>query len=367
MSDAWESLGPLYGKLGLATSPQIITARRAAAQAGFQAFKRVHLSGMLRAAFGLGDSEGSKPLFDVMRGADPTLDMQPSDKEAQLLAGAILQAEINHKSALGNLTALGVLTASFGGVRQSAVMPDLAKAADQALANAQIGSSGGPTPFVVAKRPDDVNEAVEGLSLMQTNYGQTVTGPIAIAAIKKLADSVDTVQETSVAQANAAIAYTRRLEEELRTYWWVVGGWSDALRKPFKDLDQSEAAIRAGAELAHKTSLPLGLFAAPALIDKVIRQDRKGRLAKTSLSTAVSGIDVAWRTSFKAAAENFGDLLPVTLALHLAAESGDADDWQPRFKRRTGFAATTTLGALDLALQVYREIILGRTLTAAKQ
>lgn len=367
MSDRWEYLGPLYGKLGLATSADTITARKAAAKAGYDAFKRVHLSGMLRAAFGFGDGTESKPLFDIMRAADPTLDLQPSDKEAQLLAGAVLQAEIDDKSGLGNLAALGIVTTSFGAVRQNAVMPSLVAAAEQALANAQFGAGGQTSAVVAAKRPDDVNEAIEAVGVVNTNYGQSVAGASTIAAIKKVADYAGSAHQAAATHANTAIAYTRRLEEELRTYWWVVGGWSDALRKPFKDLGQNEAAIRAGAELADKTSLPLGLFAAPALIDKVVRQDRKGRLTKSSLGEAVTGIDAVWRARFRTAAEGFGDLLPITLALHLAAESGDADDWQPSFKRRTRLAATTTMAALDLALQLYREIVLARALAAAKQ
>lgn len=366
MSDEWGGLGPLYAKLGLATSAQVITARKAAAKAGYGAFRQAHLAGALRASLGSGDPAEAKLLFDAMREADPTLDLQPSDKEAQVLVGTVLQVEMNSKSALSGLTALGIVAALFGGVRQSTVMPNLFADAEQALANAQYASNTSPPNLVASKRPDDVNEKIDAVGVVSTNYGQAVAGPAAIAALKRIADYADTAHTAAATQANTAIAYASKLEEELRTYWWVVGGWSDHLRKPFRDLSQSEASLRAGAELAEKTTLPLGLFAAPALIDKVVRQDRKGRLTKSALADAVKGVDPAWRARFQPAATSHGDLLPVTLALHLSAESGDADDWQPRFSRTTGINAQTTMGALDLALQLYREIILARAFASAK-
>ena len=60
------------------------------------------------------------------------------------------------------------------------------------------------------------------------------------------------------------------------------------------------------------------------------------------------------------------DLLPVSLALSASAESSEGEDWRPRFKRITGISADVSLTMLDLALQLYREILLARVLPAAK-
>lgn len=365
MAVSWDRLGPLYAKLGIATSASLIEARKAAAQAGYVAFKRPHLGGAVRCALGLGVTPDVVPLFTAMRAKDPTLDLELTDKEAQLLLGAIVAAEMSEGTGLGGLAALGVVTGSFGGVRQSSVDPGLVAAAEQSLANLQMASGGQSSNLVVAKRPDDVTAAIEALAPLNTNYGQTLTAASVTAAIQKLAEYVDSAHTAAATQAKVAIAYSRRLEEELRTYWWVVGGWSDQLGKPFKALGQSDAALRAGVELAEKTTLPLGLFAAPALLDKVIRQDRKARLTKPAVGDAVKEVDENWRKGRqKVAATGSGDLLPLSLALELSAESGDADDWRPRFKRLTGIDAGSAMGPLDTALQIYREILFGRALAA---
>lgn len=364
---SWDELGPLYAKLGISTSADIIVARRTAAEAGFEAFKAAQLAGLLRATLGLGWSADADPLLAAMRGKDPTLDLQPTDREASLLLGTIGSAELDERSALGGLVALGLVVAGFGGTRSSPTMPDLARKADKTLAEMQLAGGGvGQKLPTTNKTPDDLTAALDAMSVFQTNWGPALNGTTGMAAIRKIAEIATAARTAAATQANAAIAHTRRLEEELRAYWWVVGAWSDDLRKPFAMIGLGEAALRAGRELAEKTTLPLGIFAAPALLDKVLRHDRKGRMTKVTIAGAVKGVEPAWRRQFAPTAAAHGDLLPVSLALHLSAESNDADDWKAKFKRIAQVEADTEATPLQLAVQLHREILLSRALPTPK-
>lgn len=362
----FDGLGPIYAKMGIATAPEIIAVRKAAAEAGYKAFKTVHLASAIRGALGLGVDSGAKPLFDAMRENDPTLDLEPSDIEATALLGAILSAEMKLRKALGGLVALGIVTAAFGAVRQSPTHPQLVREAEETLANMQLVVSSRPTDVATSKIPDDVKEALDAMTVSNNGYGQILAPNPAMAAIRAVADYALTVHASATTSANNTTGYTRRLEEELRTYWWVVGGWSDELKAAFRSMKQSEAAILAGYELATKTTLPLGLFAAPALLDRVIREDRKGRPQKPMLSEAVREVPEAFRTRFQPAIALNGDLLPVSLALQLSGEVGEDEDWRPRFKRTTGLSADSKMGPHDLALQMYREAVIARVLPRAK-
>lgn len=362
----FDALGPIYAKMGIATAPEIIAARKTAAEAGYKLFKTVHLASAVRGALGFGVDAGAKPLFDAMHKADPTLDIEPTDLEASALLAAILSGEMKDRSRLGGLTALALVTAAFGAVRQSPTHPQLIREAEETLANMQISVASRPADASALEMPADVTEALDAMTVQNNGYGQILTPAPAQAAIRKVAEYALAAQAATIASVNNANSYTRRLEEELRTYWWVVGGWSDELNKTFRSMKQSEAAILAGYELATKTTLPLGLFAGLALLDRVIREDRKGRPQKPTLSDAISEAPAALRTRFQAVTGLNGDLLPISLALQLSGEVGDDEDWRPRFKRLTRISADSKMGPHDLALQMYREVVIARALPRAK-
>lgn len=363
---AWDALGPVYAKLGIATAPEVISARKEAAEAGYDVFKEAHLASAVRGVLGLGVDSGVSPLFEAMREKDPTLDLEPTDIEATALLSAILSAEMASSSKLGGLVALALVTAAFGATRQSATHPTLVRSAEEKLANMQLAGSSPPRSYAAPPMPDEVTAALDAIAPINTNYGPALSAAPATEAIRKIADYALGAYAAAATQANQAQSYTKRLEEELRTYWWVVGGWSDEAKKPFRELDQHKATILAGYELAAKTSLPLGLFAAPALLDRVIREERKGRPAKVPLAESVVAAPSGFGARFGAFIATNGDLLPLSFAIQLAGESGPDEDWKPRFKRIAKLSADMKIGPSDIALQMYREALLSRALPQSK-
>jgi GTPase-associated system helical domain len=149
----------------------------------------------------------------------------------------------------------------------------------------------------------------------------------------------------------------------LVTQWWVVGGWSGEVERLFSDMETTEAARQAGWELVAKNPAPLGLHAAPALLNLVLERGRED-IAEISLDQALGEVDLSWR---KATFEDFSaspnaSLFPIFLMFGLSAEANDAEDWKAPFTRRTGIDPKATISPLNFAVQVYRERILRRQL-----
>lgn len=139
-------------------------------------------------------------------------------------------------------------------------------------------------------------------------------------------------------------------------HWWVVGGWSAEADSFFRDLDAAEAAVQAGWELAGMTSSPLGLHAAPALLDLVLERSRDS-LPEIAVVAASKAPKLVWRkTNFESIAGGpLAPLLPISTMFGLSADSADEEDWKPAFTRKTGMDPATTIAPMNLAVQVYRE------------
>ena len=161
-------------------------------------------------------------------------------------------------------------------------------------------------------------------------------------------------------QLTAIVKYQQRLQEDANLHWWVIGGWSSDERCPFGNFSPAEAAVRAGKELADLTKLPAGPYSAPALLDLVLQKVPGGPQSMITLRQATMACAAPWRRSWctDVEAASHGVLMPLSLAAAIAAESDDAPDWEPRFKRSALIPPDTQMSALDLALQMFRERLL---------
>ncbi len=184
-----------------------------------------------------------------------------------------------------------------------------------------------------------------------------------VTAFQELGKYAEAGALAAAANANVLLDYVGRVELELRLYWWVTGGWSSDAAKPFRRMRVTEAALRGGKELAEKAFNEVGLFAAPAMLDMILERGRsEGELVPVSLDDISKTGDLAWRQNVFSAVGSgaFSDIAAVSTALYLAAESGDADDWHPRFFRITGVRVDAMLDPVSLGLQLYRECLLSK-------
>src|SRR5271156_6246952 len=360
MTSAIRRMGILYGKLGLATDAGLIEKRAAGVEAAAKALKVEHIGELLRILFGLRGATKPAGFLTQFSEVDPTFDVQPSDYEAALLAGSVVAYEMEKGTDITGKLALCLVTASFGGIRQPIVDNQLISIGDQTLAREQGNLSVAYTAGKYYQQPRALTEAVQSLQQIQLqpnpqNFVQA--HPHIVASIQALCKYAENNARAAAVSDNEILDYVRRLEEELRTYWWVSGGWSSDAGKPFRDFSADEAALRAGKELADKNAAPLGLLAAPALIDMVVERGRKSEIKTFALAAAAIRPERAWRSSTFGApsAGPLADLVPVTSALGFAATSDDDADWQPRFRRLTRIDPAVDIRPLDLGLQMYRE------------
>jgi len=355
-------LGLLYGRLGLSTEAELIERRAKGVTAVAAAIERSDVLPLVRRAFGLGQPAASAGFLTNMQDEDPTFDVQPDDVEAGLLAGAILDRAIEEEGDQSGVVALAVVTAAAGGLRRPTDHDGLVGEAERMLAVVQGSSTGAPSNRTYSKQPKAFAEALEAIPGQSANYFSQAS-PYVVKALAELGKYAEAGALAAAVNDNAVLAYVGRLERELRLYWWVSGGWSSDAAMPFRRIGVTEAALRAGKELADKAFNEVGLFAAPAMLDMILDRGRdEAELVAVPLGDISRTGDLAWRRGVFSAPGSgaLSDILAVSTALHLAAESGDADDWHPRFLRMTGIGVEAALDPVSLGLQLYRECLVSK-------
>lgn len=149
-------------------------------------------------------------------------------------------------------------------------------------------------------------------------------------------------------------------DEETNILWWLEGGCSRDMSKPWTALKES-AAIIAGTELADLTDVALGPHHATALLERMLSESKtKGK--DTPLATYVNALPEEWTRERKTKADGSAlDLTPLSLAIVQRANS-DTASWQQYFDASSGMKSSTQLTAGHMARQAYVEAILLRTL-----
>lgn len=367
MNAKFEHMGPLYRKRGLNTETQLIAGRIESATAAYGQFKPQDLPALLRTGMGISAPGDLATLAEEVRKSDPTFDPAGSQPEMTLMAAAILRQAIEDGDVLGERAALAVVATSFGGLRVFEADPDLLEYAKEALADLQDVGRPNVSANKTPKRPNLEEEFSSLQAQAQGNNFGTGHAPL-----KQILEGgfayTETAYRSLALQFNALANAHNRLSEEMNVHWWVLNGWSHDARQPFGELGAAEAALRAGVELARLTKQSsLGLFAAPALLSKVLKGAGFEPNQRVALSAAIVGCPVEWRNDWARDLLSKGSispLLPVTLAAASAAESNDERDWEPRFERATRISPTAEIELLGLSHQAYLESVLRPQISA---
>lgn len=260
--------------------------------------------------------------------------------------------------------ALGIVTGAMGGMRPMNDFYDIATQADAALATLQGDYASPPATRKQTTAPAQIAAGIETIKGTPHDHGQLGTlMPAVQSAIEQLQNYALTVSQQAAGSHNTLLAYVQKLEREMRMHWWVVGGWSGASGKLFSKMEITIAALQSGLELVTKNPAPLGLHAAPALLNLVLERGRE-EIPEIAIQDIVGKVGLSWRK------ENYQEfsaspnaaLCPVALMFGLSGEADDAEDWKAAFIRKTGIDPTATISPLNFALQVYREQILRRQL-----
>ncbi|WP_343724061.1 GTPase-associated system all-helical protein GASH [Herbaspirillum huttiense] len=362
--DALKHMGIAYGKLALSVSADGILLRETGTKAAAKALKEGNIAELVRAAYGLKAKSDIGSMLSAFSEADPTLALQAEDKQTSLLAGATLAYAMETRSEIDKKIALAVVTTSFGKARLPVAYERLTDLAIDELAELQSNANSVPAKRTYNKTPKTVTEAIAEIEgkTTQTSFA-TVSAGI-VAALKGIASYAEQNALVAAQNDNTLLEYASGLEEELRVYWWVVGGWCAEQEKLYSDLPLIEASVRAGVELAEKHTTSVGLFAAPALIDSILTKGRTDSNITMSIADAVRAMDLKWRKEkfSSIVSSDLAELLPISFAMGLSAESDDAADWIPRFERLSKIKTDLQISSTNLGLQLYREVLTAKSL-----
>lgn len=203
-------------------------------------------------------------------------------------------------------------------------------------------------------------EALEAMKQVPTAADWSVLRTHVASVLQAVLDGV--LQAEGVL-ANAA-HNLRCADEETDILWWLEGGCSRDLNKPWSTL-KDEVPLVAGWELADLTDVALGPRDAAAFLERVVSLT-KGKNKDQPIQVYVNGVSDEWAKARAAKLpERALDLAPLTLALSQRAKS-DTASWQQFFQKTSGIAPTTQLAPEVAAKQAYVEAVLLQTLADTK-
>lgn len=200
-----------------------------------------------------------------------------------------------------------------------------------------------------------------------------VNGDKIRSKVKEIGDSPDPqkFREAIDLMVKHLFSYSERfstkadlLAEELNMVWWVLSSHTRA-NTPKTKVTQFEAPILFGKELADLTVVSVGPASAHVLLQKAL--ENHGADSEISIKQAVSSIDTVLKQELAKVSTKVDNVfVPVLAAISKSAEAGQ-NDWTIPYKNVTGLSADFQMKSVDLAFQVYREILLTRCFNDRKK
>jgi hypothetical protein len=306
-----------------------------------------------RLYFGLPSPEGSDWFRQPFHAADPSFSMVDNKREVAVLAACLLDAGFEDGC---TLCALAPLAAAVGGARQPNAAPQLLADLEDRLAasamRARQREHENPTtinPPEASRLPPDLTQAIGG--------DWNKVGPL----IKQVSDESTEATKALATEAAKVVASlyadVTDLREEVEILWWHIGGWSRLLEMPFSALPTPTAAVLTGLDVADLSRTLLGPAAVPALIQRTLAVGRTGKLGLGSIKEAVDGLGEEGLSKLVPVPvlATVPDVCPVMTAFAKARESGAGTAWHAAFRRSSGLTEETDFQVVDLAMQVFRE------------
>jgi len=347
-----------YAEAGLAPTAQVITARQASAERILEEANSAQILDLASAYYSRPELD-LKWFRDELGKEDSTFSLINNERETRVLAAAILGEMV----AAGRPVAiLCILTGNVVGHRPPAEAEWLLHDAKKAMAQVSVEER---TPKVVDTKiagttNPKLNDEIAALALNDLVTLQTLLNHVR-------AEATSSVRAVS-AQASKALAEIGRQlnlqREEGQILWWLIGGHSRNLERPFASWGPLQVALIGALDLASLTTVSrLGPVAAPALLDRVIRLAAPPQAAGAqSLANAVDTLDREEIAKLPLLADKVPDFLsPVMSALNLAKSVG-VGAWHARFQENTGLGADIVCEPEALAVQLYREHLLAQLL-----
>lgn len=347
-----------YKAANISPGPEIIKLRKEAVDKILTDLDDDKIIDLTKIYFGLSTSSKNDWFRDAFLETDPSFSLIDNKREASVLSVCLLSAALADGEI--NAALIPIIT-SASGHREPLLQPDFIHEAQQALIDYSFEARNkSQVDFKKIKSPAKNKIGLEVDKLTEE------TDILSLAKIVKSSsnESHDALQ-TGINQIYGVIVplvnQVNELREEVGMLWWLIGGHSRILNKPFSELDIGVAAIMAGLDLATLTHGDNSPVATPAILQRVIINARSKPSKKpVALDSTVNLLPSDLHNSLEISSNysTVADLCVITTAIIKSQEIGQGDSWQQAFKKTTGLDAKIQLSPLNLAVQMYQESLL---------
>lgn len=300
----------------------------------------------------------------VFRAHDQVFPDSDNELHERVLAGScVIELQEHGEAEFAEFASLAVSCLAFGRTEGDESGPPVRRCAESYLARRsteireQSTTAGTRTTLSLPKKKLEelARVAAEQESAWLAEPLQAVLEEILCAASVRINAETKARQDLETRVAVQA--------EETNIIWWLFGGWSRDLTRPWSQIKLSAASILAGKELSDLTEFRLGPVGSDAFLDKVLSgaKGARGAAAKTiTLKAAVNELPRDWREAFVKQYDTatLPRVLPVASAIHESTRVGPNDDWCSAAAHCSSVDAELTCPPLEFAAQVYRECLL---------
>lgn len=298
-------------------------------------------------------------------GADSAFQMSGNDLELSLLAGTtLLQIMAGGNPQAGVAAAFVMACPSLQGQAGQKLFRDMVARARKYLErrSSEIRRNGSIPVKLKPMALDD--ESLKPLVEACSGNQHAAIGSHLSAILQSLAQNLEELRSAMTRIESFQAMY----REESDALWWLTGRTSRGLATPFKNIDKSAACIIAGIELADMVRVFPGPLAASAILHELLCPDSEDGTG-VALSEAVACTDLGWREQLVSslASPAHLDLCPVLFALNESTRSEQASAWHSVLKKELGISHKVQLPVVGLAIQVYEECLLQRSLKGIEE
>mgnify|MGYP004708315825 FL=1 len=296
-------------------------------------------------------------LRDEFIKTDASCSMINNDREASVLAALVLSQLISEHN---NVAILSVCVCSVRGERVPPQSSWLVLDAEEAFLKRSVANRAPKSvdmefsTTVNQKLTEEIDAAKESPNLA------TLLSLLTDIRQEAQASSVSTTKQMSSALKGCQ-SQLSLMREESQMLWWLTGGYSKALSRPFASLLPEQAALAGATDLATLTTYTaLGPVAIPAMLDKIVAMSKKRKAQPAvKLNEIVDGFSSDDRDKLNIAVDLDPFLTPVSSAIMQASAVGSGS-WHLRFKTTTELDASLSMAPVLLGEQLYRELLLGQ-------
>jgi hypothetical protein len=298
------------------------------------------------------NAEGLATLRGHFKAADDLFEMSGNDRELEILCGTALAMVLGDTTDVASQAALMTSVSFFAGARKANFPFDFAMAAEGTIA--KISEDRRKRPALVrlghVARMEVDAESIEKLKL-------GVTPEHVVGAINSVANQSGALTRDITAKANAAIqaieCFLAIQDEELQMLWWLFGGRSTTLDRPFADVPANAQPIVLASELADATQFIPGPISVKPILSRAGLKERK--TPGVGIAAAVNACDSNFLQELVNDLEPAPFIRPLHFAIHRKLEVGDDASWAANWSAVTGIDAEFTLPGIDLGNLFYRE------------